>query len=268
MPTLQDRVVVITGGSRGFGKAMAAEFQQAGARVAICSRNADSVRAAVQSLPNPANTLGMPCDVRDLAQVQAFAGATVARFGRIDIWINNAGLSAGWGRFVDISPELWRESFDTNFIGTYNGCRVAMEKMLPNRRGQIMNILGIGADKPAPMQTAYGIAKTAVARLTETLAIEYGDSGLTFSSIMPGMIWTEMLTRAQGVNPAMRGRMEWAMRVFGNAPAVPARFVRNIAERGAASGKTYRLVTPRMFVPRMIGEMLGSGKRNPRPWQA
>ncbi len=268
MPTLQDQVVVITGGSRGFGQAMAVEFQQAGARVAICSRNEDAVRAAVQTLPNPAQALGLACDVRVLDQVQALADATIQKFGRIDIWINNAGLSAGWGRFEDIPPERWRESFDTNFIGAYNGCRVALDKMLPNRHGQIINILGVGADKPAPMQTAYGVAKSAVARLTETLAIEYGASGIAFSAIMPGMIWTEMLTRAEGVNPSMRGRMEWAMRVFGNPPVVPARFVLQLAERGAVNGKTYRLVTPRVFVPRMIGEMLGSGKRNPRPWQA
>lgn len=267
MADLDNQVVVITGGSRGFGKAMAIEFQQAGARVAICSRNEESVRAAVQSLPNPANALGMACDVRNLEQIQVLADETVKQFGRIDIWVNNAGLSAGWARFADIAPERWRASFDTNFIGTYNGCRVALDKMLPNHRGQIINILGVGADKPAPNQTAYGTAKAAVARMTETLAIEYADSGIAFSAIMPGMIWTEMLTRAEGVNPALRGRMEWAMRVFGNPPKVPARFVLRLAERGAANGKTYRLVTPAMFVPRMVREMLGAGKRNPRPWQ-
>jgi NAD(P)-dependent dehydrogenase (short-subunit alcohol dehydrogenase family) len=267
MSSLQDQIVVITGGSRGFGKAMAVEFQQAGARVAICARHEEPTRAAVQSLPNPGRALGLACDVRMLEQVQALADATVQQFGRIDFWINNAGLSAGWGKLNDIAPERWRESFDTNLIGTYNGCRVALEKMLPNRRGQIMNILGFGADRPAPNQTAYGSAKAAVARLTQSLSIEYGDSGITVSAILPGMIWTEMLTHAEGVNPQMRGRMEWAMRVFGNPPEVPARFVLRIAERGAANGKTYRLLTPRMFVPRMIAEMLGSGKRNPRPWQ-
>ncbi len=85
---------------------------------------------------------------------------------------------------------------------------------------------------------------------------------------MPGMIWTEMLTGAEGVDePRLRTRFEWAMRVFGNPPEVPARFVVQIAERGSENGKMYRLMTPRVFVPRMIGEMLGAGKRNPRPWE-
>ncbi len=82
------------------------------------------------------------------------------------------------------------------------------------------------------------------------------------------MIWTEMLTNAQGVEtPQLRERMEWAMRVFGNPPEVPARFVRNLAEHPNGSGKMYRVLTPRVFMPRMLKEMLGAGKRNPRPWE-
>jgi hypothetical protein len=82
------------------------------------------------------------------------------------------------------------------------------------------------------------------------------------------MIWTEMLTRAEGVEGQMRSRMEWAMRVFGNPPEVPARFVVEIARRGDANGKTFRLLSPRVYVPRMIREMFGASKSNPRPWEA
>ena len=77
-----------------------------------------------------------------------------------------------------------------------------------------------------------------------------------------------MLTDAEGVDPNVRSRFEWAMRVFGNAPAAPARFVADIATRPDVNGKMFRFVTPRMFVPRMLGEMLGAGKRNPRPWES
>jgi NAD(P)-dependent dehydrogenase (short-subunit alcohol dehydrogenase family) len=268
MPNLENQVVVITGSSRGFGKAMAIEFQRAGARVVISSRDADAVKAAVSALPQPANALGVPCDVRDLNQARALAEATVSRFGQIDIWINNAGISPGWGKMTDIDPARWRESFETNFFGAYHGCRAALEKMLPRNQGQIINVLGAGADKPAPNQSAYGTSKTAIARLTETLAKEYADGGISIASVMPGMIWTEMLTGAEGVDePRLRARFEWAMRVFGNPPEVPARFVVQMAERGGESGRMYKVLSPRMFVPRMIGEMLGAGKRNPRPWE-
>ncbi|HEX9074611.1 MAG TPA: SDR family NAD(P)-dependent oxidoreductase, partial [Anaerolineae bacterium] len=84
---LVNQVVVITGSSRGFGKAMAEEFQRAGACVVISSRNLDSVRATVNSLPRPADALGVACDVRDLDQVHAMAKAAIEKFGKIDIWI-------------------------------------------------------------------------------------------------------------------------------------------------------------------------------------
>jgi glucose 1-dehydrogenase len=264
-----NKIIVITGSSRGFGKAMAEEFQRAGACVVISSRHAQAVEATVQSLPRPADALGVPCDVRDLDQVRRLAEATIAKLGRIDVWINNAGISPGWGKLTAIDPMRWRESFDTNFYGTYHGCRVALDQMLPRRQGQIVNILGAGADRPAPNQSAYGTSKAAVAMFTKTLASEYAGSGITVNAVMPGLIWTEMVTRAEGVDQAsMRARLDWAMRVFGNPPEVPARFVLGILRRGGESGKTYRLMTPRVFVPRMLGDMLGAGKRNPRPWEA
>src|SRR5512142_320974 len=131
MSDFADQVVVITGSSRGYGKAMAVEFQQAGARLVLSSRHADAVQAAVASLPRPADAFGIECDVRDLAQVRALADAAVQKFGPVDIWINNAGQSPGWGKLHTIDPERWREAFDTNIIGAYNGCRAALEKMLP-----------------------------------------------------------------------------------------------------------------------------------------
>ncbi len=268
MIDLRHQVVVITGSSRGFGRAMSVEFQQAGARVVISSRDAEAVQRAVAALPRPEDALGVPCDVRDIEQVRTMTHAAAGKFGRIDIWVNNAGQSPGWGKLTEIDEMQWRASFDTNFLGTYHGCRVALEHMLPAQRGRIINILGVGADRAAPNQSAYGTAKAAVAKLTETLAIEYAGSGVTVNAVMPGMIWTEMLTHAAGVRDEMKSRMEWAMRVFGNPPQVPARFVVQLAQRDGNTGKTYRLISPRVYVPRMIGEMLGRGKKNPRPWES
>ena len=104
MAKLQNEVVVITGSSRGFGKAMAIEFQRAGARVVVSSRDADAVQRAVSALHDPANALGTVCDVRDLEQVRALADAAVNQFGEIDVWINNAGISPGWGKLTQIDP--------------------------------------------------------------------------------------------------------------------------------------------------------------------
>jgi glucose 1-dehydrogenase len=269
MGRLTNKVVVITGSSRGFGLAMAAEFQHAGARVVLSSRDGERLKQAVASLPDPTGAFRIPCDVRDLVQVRGLAQAAVKKFNRIDIWVNNAGLAAPWGKLLQIDPAAWRASFDTNIIGTYNGCRAALEIMAPAKRGQILNILGFGADRPAPNQSPYGTSKAAIAMLTRTLALEYGGTGITVNAVQPGMIWTEMLTRAQGVeDPNLRTRMEWAMRVFGNPAEVPARFVVHVAVQDGANGKIFRVITPRVFLPRMIREMLGAGKSNPRPWES
>ena len=231
------------------------------------SRDAETIKRAVDELPEPANAFGLACDVRDLSQVNQLADAVIARFGQIDVWINNAGISPGWGKTTAIDPAKWQAAFETNFFGAYHGCRVALEKMVPRKHGCLINVLGAGATKAAPNQSAYGTSKTALARLTETLAEEYAGSGVSIFSVMPGMIWTDMLINAEGVDePGQRTRFEWAMRVFGNPPEVPARFVVALAQRGDASGKMHKLLSPRMFVPRMIGEMLGAGKRNPHPW--
>jgi glucose 1-dehydrogenase len=267
MNALQDKVVVITGGSRGLGHATALEFSRSGAYVAICSRIPDGVQRALAGLPDPTRVLGVPCDVRDLDQVRQLADATEKKFGRIDIWINNAGVSHPYHKMMDVDSARWRESFDTNFWGTYHGVRAALEKMLPRKNGRVISILGFGADRPAPNQSGYGTSKTAVWRLTQTLAQEYAGSGVEIFAAQPGMIWTEMLTQAEGVDVSVQSRFEWAMRVFGNAPTVPAQWVARIAAQPNVNGKMLRLVTPKMFVPRMIGEMLGAGKRNPRPWE-
>ena len=209
MTQIDGQIVVITGSSRGFGKVMAIEFQRAGARVVVSSRDADAVQRAVSALPQPANALSVTCDVRDLDQVRTLADAAVSQFGQIDVWINNAGISPGWGKLTDIDPARWRTAFETNFFGAYHGCRAALEKMLPRQRGQIVNVLGAGADRAAPNQSAYGTSKTAMARLTETLAKEYAGSGITIAAVMPGMIWTDMLTGAEGVDdPRLRARFE------------------------------------------------------------
>lgn len=269
MTSLSGQVVVITGSSRGFGFAMAQEFQRAGSQVVISSRDDNAIRSAVAALPDPNLALGVPCDVRDLEQVEKLAGATVRRFGKLDIWINNAGLAHAYVKMLDVDPGQWRATFETNVLGSYHGCRVALKEMLPRETRQVVNILGFGADRPSPNQSAYGASKSALWQLTRTLAMEYRGSGVSVNAVMPGMIWTEMLTGAKGVDePALRKRMEWAMRVFGNPAQVPARFVVQVAQRSGTNGQMFRLITPRVFVPRMIGEFIGRGKRNPRPWEA
>lgn len=267
MTTLQDQVVVITGSSRGYGRAVAFEFARAGARVVISSRNPDAVNRTLSEMPDPTRALGTACDVRAIDQLRKLADAAIAKFGRIDTWVNNAGIAHPYKKMLEVDLAAWRDSFETNFFGAAFGSRVAYEKMQPQKTGRIVNILGFGADRPAPNQSGYGTSKAAVLALTRTLALEYAESGVSICAVQPGMIWTEMLTNAEGLDAKLQARFEWAMRVFGNAPAAPARFLAHLSTHADVNGKMFRFVTPRMFVPRMLGEMLGAGKRNPHPWE-
>ena len=104
---------------------------------------------------------GMPCDVSDLAQVEALAAHAVETFGRFDVWVNNAGYAAPYGPTAHVPPQLFMRSVQTNIVGTYHGSIVALRAFLPAGEGKLINVLGRGSDgKPVAMQNAYAATKS------------------------------------------------------------------------------------------------------------
>ena len=173
MPILKDKVAVITGGSRGLGLGIAEAFAREGAAVVIASRSKKSVDAAVQSiLAKGQRATGLPCDVGDLAQVEALAAHAVATFGRLDIWVNNAGLSAPYGPTAHLPSSEFQATVNTNIVGVYNGSVTAIRHFAPQRSGKLINLLGRGDNQPVPFQNAYASSKTWVRVFTSRSAKE------------------------------------------------------------------------------------------------
>jgi len=224
--TLADKVAVITGATRGLGLAIAHAYGREGAAVVIASRSTEAVDEAVASLrAEGIQASGRPCDVADLAQVEALAGHAREAFGRLDIWVNNAGTAGIYGPTAHITAEAFTQVLQTNILGVYHGSLVAMRHFVPQGRGKLINVLGMGARRPAPLQNAYGSSKAWVRSFTLALAKEYADSGVGVFAFHPGMMRTAMLQRVD-VIAGCEERLkvfETIVRMWANPPEVPAR---------------------------------------------
>ena len=182
---LRDQVAIITGGGSGIGLATAQEMIRIGARVAICGRTQAKLDAAVAQLGE--NALGMTCDIREPAQVEAFVKSVIERFGRVDILVNNAG-----GQFPSpaqmISPNGFLAVVKNNLVGTFHMCReVANQWMIPQKGGRIVNVIAnIYRGFPGMVHT--GAARAGVENMTMTLAVEWAQFGILVNAVAPGII--------------------------------------------------------------------------------
>jgi NAD(P)-dependent dehydrogenase (short-subunit alcohol dehydrogenase family) len=263
MASLQDKVIVITGSTRGLGLAIARACADEGAQVVVSSRSAEAVDHAVGELRAAGRTAsGMPCDVSDLAQVEALAAHAVETFGRFDVWINNAGYAAPYGPTAHVPPQLFMRSVQTNIVGTYHGSIVALRAFLPQRRGKLINVLGRGSDgKPTAMQNAYAATKSWERVFTSAMAQEYKESGVGIFAINPGMMSTEMLTDLTAVSGYEKRlqAMPTIIRMWAKPPEVPAQKVVWLAS-SATDGKTGLQVNT-MTRGLMLGGALREGVR-------
>jgi NAD(P)-dependent dehydrogenase (short-subunit alcohol dehydrogenase family) len=200
MALLDGKIAVITGSTRGFGLSMAQEFARQGAAVVVSSRSAEAVASAVAGLRSTeASASGLACDMSDLEQAQALARHALEAFGGLDIWVNNAGVTAPYGPTIHLQPERFVQVTHTNLLGTYHGSLVAMRHFLKQGRGKLINILGRGERSPVPMQNPYAASKAWIKSFTLALAEEYKDSGVGVYAFSPGMMDTDMLLEVEVV---------------------------------------------------------------------
>jgi len=260
---LQDKVIVITGSTRGLGLAIARACAAEGAQVVVSSRSADAVDRAISELRTQGRTAtGMPCDVSDLAQVEALAAHAVETFGGFDVWINNAGYAAPYGPTAHVPPQLFMRSVQTNIVGTYHGSIVALAAFLPAGKGKLINVLGRGSDgKPTAMQNAYAATKSWERVFTLAMAQEYKDSGVGIFAINPGMMSTEMLTDLTAVSGYEKRlqAMPTIIRMWAKPPEGPAQKIVWLAS-SATDGKT-GLEINTMTRGLMLGGALREGLR-------
>ena len=242
---LENKVAVITGGSRGLGLAIAQAYARAGAKIVIATRSQRSVDSAVEMLKaTGAQVTGVACDVADILQVEALAEHALKTFGQIDIWVNNAGLSAPYGPTAHIPSLEFQNVVNTNIIGTYNGSVVALRKMSAQRHGKIINLLGRGDTGSVPFQNAYSSSKVWVRNFTKALAVEYKDSGIEIFGFNPGLVRTEMLSQVEAITGFEKSlnALSFIVAMWGNTADVPAEKALWLASP-ATDGKTGQMVT-------------------------
>ena len=205
-------MIVITGSSRGIGQGLARSFLAMGHAVMICGRNADHLHTALLSLQkefDPKRIAAQPCDVTDHASVQALWMAAVQSFGRVDIWINNAGLSHPEKPFWEQSPETIQAVTDTNIRGTMNGAKVAISGMLAQGGGHLFNMWGLGSNGMMVKGfTLYGTTKYAMTYFTKALVKEVKGTSVRVGSISPGMVATDLLIGDYKNNPERFAKMK------------------------------------------------------------
>ena len=190
---LSGKVALVTGASRGIGRAIALSFADAGAAVAVNYRANEAmgheVVEAIQRTGGKA--MAWRADVGDAGQVEAMIKEIIQRFGRLDILVNNAGIIRDL-LLLQMEKEDWEQVLRTNLGGVYHCSRSAAKEMMLKRWGRIINLTSIVATRGGRVQTNYAASKGAINAFTRSLAVEVGAKGITVNAIAPGMIATDM----------------------------------------------------------------------------
>jgi 3-oxoacyl-[acyl-carrier protein] reductase len=202
--SLANRVAVVTGGSRGIGRAIARDLAAAGARVAVCyrQREADAL-ALVTELGGEPAALAMRCDVSNESDVNAFMTHVADVLGPVDVLVNNAGIARD-GVLIFMDNARWNDVLATNLGGPFLCTRAVVRGMMVRRWGRIINVASASADAALPGQANYAASKAGLVGLTRALARELAPHGVLVNAVAPGLIETEMLG---GLKPAVRERL-------------------------------------------------------------
>ncbi len=241
---LDSKVAVITGSTRGIGKAIAEAYVNEGAKVVITSRNREHVEKTLSDFPQ-GSAIGQVCDVSDYSDVEKLVETTVGAFGVLDLFINNAGITDTFYNITDSDPEEWGHIIDINLKGTYHGTRAALHYHLKTGHPlKIINMAGSGTDKKSntPFISAYGSTKAAMARFTFAVAEEYREYPVSIMLLHPGLVRTDM-TRAVQPTPEMKRQQETfetICDIFSQPPSVAAALaVKMASDNGGTKNGDY-----------------------------
>lgn len=192
------KVIAVTGSTRGIGYGLAEAFLEKGCAAMVSGRSrvtVDRVVAELAARYGGSRVAGQPCDVRVFAQVEALWNTAMKRFGQVDIWINNAGISQPQMDFWMHEPGSIEAVVQTNLVGTMYGCKVALQGMMEQGFGAVYNLEGLGSDgRWVEGLTLYATTKYAMRYLNQSLAREVEGSGVIVGAIAPGMVVTDLIT--------------------------------------------------------------------------
>ena len=191
---LHDRVAIVTGAGTGLGLAIAHELARAGAHIAVLELDPASARAAAEELASAhgVTAVPVPTDVSDRAVVDASFAHVASEFGRLDIVVNNAGISRVGPHTHEVTDEDWQDTIDVMQTGVFYCMRAAGRLMLPQKRGSIVNVSSIRGFSPNPGRLAYCAVKAAVIMMTKVAAGEWTGDGVRVNAVAPGVERTPM----------------------------------------------------------------------------
>ena len=192
MGDLNGKVVLVTGGGRGIGRAIALAFAAEKSRLVITGRTATALeQAATEIAGHGAELMAVACDVTEKIQVENLQREIESRFGTVQILVNNVGIAPA-APFLEMPDSLWEEVLRVNLSAAYNCCKAFLTPMIAARWGRIINIASTVARIAYPQIAAYATSKHAVLGLTRSLAMETARSGVTVNAVCPGYVNTEL----------------------------------------------------------------------------
>src|SRR5882672_3744273 len=244
---LAGEVAIVTGGSRGIGFAITRALGTEGARVAIAARSGLELEVARATLEREGiGVLARQADVARDADVRALVDDVVRRWGRVDVLVNNAGVTGAVGRLDECDLAEWKLAVEVNLFGTIHACHAVLPHMRATGRGKIINLAGGGVGGPgvAPRMSAYAASKAAIVQFTEALGRELANDGIQVNAIAPGAVVTAMTAGivaagAERAGHALYQRTLEQRQSGGEAPELAARLVVWLASResGVLTGK-------------------------------
>lgn len=209
MFSLAGKTIVVTGGGRGIGKGIADAVARCGGTVVITGRSADVLSAAVDDLRGQGGSAhAMPADLTRIDDTERVVRETVARFGALDGWVNNAGSAApdDVGPLIAVREDQWDRVVDLNLKWTFFAAQAAARAM--TRGGSIVNITSRSASYANPFTGHYGAAKAGVENLTLTMAAEWGHLGIRVNAVAPGVVMTDELAKTMNSESRVRRQVE------------------------------------------------------------
>jgi short-subunit dehydrogenase len=235
---LQGKVAVITGASMGIGEAIAKLFLQEGAKVVLCARDLERTKAAEQRIGGGANTLSLSCDVSKREQIDAVIAGTVKKFGRIDIWVNNAGFGLN-DAVAEMDMTELRRMFDTNLFGAIECMQAVVPLLRKQGGGDIVNISSVSGHISTPYMSGYAATKHAMNAIGKAARMELQRHNINVLTVCPGYIATDFVKNmVKGKHPERVG----ASVRFGVGPEVVA----NATLKGLLQRKR-EVVVPRIY---------------------
>ncbi|MFE7314486.1 SDR family NAD(P)-dependent oxidoreductase [Streptomyces sp. NPDC057555] len=192
-------VAVVTGATSGIGRAVADELGRAGARLFLCARGGDALQVTLKELRAQGVTAdGTVCDVRSPEESAAFVRGAVARYGAIDVLVNNAGRNGG-GSTAELTDELWNDVIETNLNSVFRITRQVLKEggMLSRGAGRIINIASTGGKQGVALAAPYSASKHGVVGFSKALGLELAKTGVTVNAVCPGYVETPMAERVR-----------------------------------------------------------------------